>query len=92
VILEIPEHKQVVGLAHQRHDRAIGVDGSAFDDGLGGESRDVGDLDGGRLFAELGEHLDARITADVVGAVVCFFLSKEIDGGGAGRLGVRGHL
>jgi hypothetical protein len=52
----------------------------------------VGDLDGGQFLALLGEHFDARVIALKVEAVVCRFLDVEVDGGGAGSLGVGGHL
>ena len=86
------EDQQVGGFAGQGNHSAVGMNGAALDDGRIHISGDVGNFDRSPLLALLGEHLDACVFTDVMGAVVGLLLAIEKDRRSARRLGVRGHL
>ena len=85
----------LVRLSGERDDGAVGMDGSALDvfDSETASVADAGKLqfDVAVLLAAIGEDLEAGVDAEHVELVVGGLFAEEIDGGGAGNLGLRGH-
>jgi hypothetical protein len=86
------EVHQVGWLGGEGDDGSIGVDGAALDVGHLEVAVLVRNVDGCLLLAFLGEDLDALVVAVEVERIVGCFFAIEVDGGGAGGLGVGGHL
>ena len=68
-----------------------GAAGDVADAEVDGVARAVFELDIGELLSSLVEDLDAGVDAVGVEIVVVDLLAKEVDGGGAGDLGLPGH-
>ena len=87
-----PGVHQIAGLGGEGDDGSVGVNSAAPDVADFEGSVQVRDVNGRQLLAFFREDLDAFVEGLVVERVVGGFFAVEVDGGGAGGLGVGGHL